>query len=119
MGFMEELEALGVNTKEGIDRVMGDQELYESMLAMFVESVKEPEVRKEDFDAADLDELIRQIHMLKGIAGNLSMTPLFEAYTRTLGLLRDNRPGEAKAVFEGLLPVQVQIIECIERQNNV
>lgn len=116
MGFMEELETLGVNVKEGIDRVMGDQDLYESMLEMFVEAVKEPEVRKEDFNADNLDELIRQVHMLKGIAGNLSLTPLFEAYTKTLGLLRDNRPGEAKAVFEGLLPVQQQIIECIERQ---
>lgn len=119
MGFMEELEALGVNVNEGIDRVMGDQELYESMLVMFVEAVKEPEVRKEDFDVNDLDELIRQIHMLKGIAGNLSLTPLFEAYTETLGLLRENRPKEAKATFEGLLPVQMQIVECIERQNNI
>lgn len=114
MSFAETLEGLGVNVKEGVDRVMGDQELYETMLGMFVEEVESFPISVSDFDSSDYDELIKRVHMLKGTTGNLSITPLFEQYTKALGLLRGKKPGEAKAVFEKVLPVQTAIIDCIK-----
>ena len=55
---------------------------------------------------------------LKGITGNLAITPLFNGYTESLGLLRDNRAKEAKAVFARILPVQKDIIACINQNRN-
>lgn len=115
MNLTEELKSLGADVQEGLDRVMGDQDLYEMMLGMFLSSVAENSIAPEDFDAADLDGLIKKVHTLKGITGNLALTPLFDGYTEALGLLRAGRPGEGKAAYEKLVPVQTAMIDCIRR----
>lgn len=115
MKYAENLKALGVNVKEGLDRVMGDEEMYEMMLGMFVDMINDANIQLEDFDGNDLDNLIKQVHMLKGTTGNLSLSPLFDGYTETLGLLRDGKPKEAKAVYEKMLPVQSDILDCIKQ----
>lgn len=115
MKFLEELERLGVDVNEGLGRVMGDQDLYEMMFGMFVTAIQSTPVRPEDFDGADLDGLIEKIHTLKGTTGNLSITPLFTRYEEALNLLRRNEPAQAKAVFQALLPIQEEILVCIQR----
>ena len=47
-------------------------------------------------------------------AGNLSLTPIYESYSEILNLLRTDKPAEAKAVLAKVLPVQQEIISCIE-----
>ncbi len=115
MGFMEELESMGTNVKEGMNRVMDDASLYEMMLGMFVDSLKSEPISLSDFDGGDLKLLIQRVHTIKGTTGNLSITPLFEGYTHALELLRNNRPAEAKAEMEKILPLQEKIVDCIER----
>lgn len=118
MSLTEELKGLGVDVSEGLDRVMGDASLYEMMLGMFLDSVRDNPVSLADFDGGDLDGLIKRIHTLKGVTGNLAITPLFEGYTEALGLLRGGRAAEAKAKFERLLPVQTEIAACIKRHKD-
>lgn len=115
MKSAESLKALGVNVEEGLDRVMGDEELYGMMLGMFIDMINDANIKLEDFDGSNLDDLIKNVHTLKGTTGNLSLTPLFEGYKETLGLLRDNKPKEAKAVYEKMLSVQSDIIDCIKQ----
>lgn len=117
MTFVEELNSLGVDTDEGLDRVMGDKDLYEMMLGMFVDAVEKDPVKPEDF-GGDLEALIKRVHMLKGTAGNLSLTPVFEGYNTALGLLREGKPDRAKAVFQEMLPAQEKLIGCIKRHQN-
>jgi len=118
MSLIESLKNLGADVDEGLERVMGDSSLYEMMLGMFVDSVRDNPVSPEDFDAADLDELIKTVHMLKGVTGNLAITPLFNGYNQALVLLRGGQAAQAKAEFERLLPVQGQIIDCIKREKD-
>ena len=115
MSLIEDLGALGVDTAEGMGRVMGDRDLYEMMLGMFVDAIKSSGITPADFDGADLEELTRKVHTLKGTTGNLSLTPLFNAYNEALGLLRAGQPAQAKAVYEQILPTQVKILDCISR----
>ena len=118
MALMEELKDMGVDVAEGLDRVMGDESLYEMMVGMFVDSVRDNPVSLDDFDSGDLEDLIKRVHMLKGVTGNLAMTPLFNGYTETLVLLRDNKAVEAKKRFEQVLPIQTKVIECIKHYQN-
>ena len=117
MELLTELEKLGVNVKEGLDRVMGDESLYTMMLDMFLTAVQTTPVDPEEFDRDDRNELIGKIHALKGTTGNLSMDPLFTRYTKSLELLRKEQPAEAKAVFAELIPVQAEIVACIQRHS--
>ena len=114
MTLLEKLETLGANTKEGLDRVMDDADLYTMMLGMFVDSVEADPVRTEEFDAADREELIRKVHTLKGTTGNLSLQPLFEGYMEILSLLREEKPAQAKSQWIKLEPVQKAFVDCIK-----
>ena len=115
MSLIEELKGLGVDVDGALDRVMGDQELYVMMLGMFLSAVAENDVRLEEFDAADLEGLTKRVHTLKGVTGNLGLDPLFDPYTKSLGLLRSGDAKGAGAVYAGLVPVQASVIECIRR----
>ena len=118
MGMIEELKNLGLDIDEGLDRVMGDASLYEMMLGMFVDSVRNNPVSPADFDGGDVDALIKAVHTLKGVTGNLAITPLFDGYTQTLVLLRAGQVKEAKAEFERMQPAQAEILACINRHRN-
>lgn len=115
MNLLQELENMEVNVQEALDRVMGDADLFELMLGMFVDVVEEKPIELADFDAPDLDELIKHVHTLKGTTGNLSIMPLYEGYNKILGLLRNSQPHPAKELMAELLPVQAKIIECIKK----
>ena len=118
MTFFEELESLGVDVNEGLDRVMGDKDLYQMMFGMFVDSVQASPIQAGDFDGASLDALIAKVHTLKGITGNLSIAPLFERYEKSLGLLRAGQPAEAKKIYLELVPIQEAILQCVQHSQN-
>jgi len=115
MNLIDELKGLGADVDEALDRVMGDQDLYVMMLGMFLSSVAENPISLEDFDAGDLEGLIKRVHTLKGVTGNLGLTPLFNGYTESLGMLRAGDGKAAKEVYNKLLPVQTAVIDCIQR----
>lgn len=115
MSLFEELKELGVDVNEGLERVMGDEPLYETMLGMFIDKINSNPIEIEDFNAENLDELVGRVHMLKGLTGNLAMLPLFESYMQVLDLLRADCPTEAMQVYKRMLPTQVAMIECIKR----
>ncbi len=120
MELLDELRGLGVNVDEGMDRVMGDRDLYEMMLGMFVDSVRDNPIAPSDFDGDDLEELIKSVHTLKGVTGNLSMITLFNSYAEALGMLRAGNAREAKTVYEKhITPVQEKVIDCIKRNRGV
>jgi len=118
MSYFEELKDLGVDVEEGLERVMDDEPLYEMMLGMYLDKVDENPIAMEDFEAENLEGLIGRVHILKGLTGNLAMTPLFAGYLQMLDLLRNGRPKEAVEIYERILPVQTVIIDCIKRHTS-
>ena len=59
-----------------------------------------------------------QTHTLKGVTGNLSLTPLYNAYTEITNLLREQKYDDARAALEKILPVQNDILSCIEKSKS-
>lgn len=114
MGLFDELKALGVDIDGGLKRLNGNEKLYTRLLGTFVKSIKANEVQP-DFDTDDYTEIIEKAHSIKGTSGNMSITPIYESYTEILGLLRAGEPEKAKPVLEKILPVQEEIIRCIEK----
>ena len=114
MDVLDELRGLGVDVDGGLKRVMGNEKLYRRLLGTFVKTAKNNEVQP-DFDATDCTEIIEKAHAIKGTAGNMSITPLFEAYSEILNLLRSGKPEEARTALQKILPVQKEILDCIER----
>lgn len=117
MDLINELEALGVNTQEALRRFSGNSALYVRMLGKLTAAANDLEVMpcldKEDYEAA-----VSNAHTLKGVTGNLSLTPLYNAYTEITNLLREQKYNDARAALEKILPVQNDILSCIEKSKS-
>ena len=114
MELIEELKVLGIDVDDALERFMGNASLYERMLKKLPDMIKSASVQP-DFDCENYEDIIEKAHKLKGVTGNLSITPLYRAYTEIVNLLRDNQPEKAKTVLTNIMPVQTEIIRCIEK----
>ncbi|MCI9463465.1 MAG: Hpt domain-containing protein [Lachnospiraceae bacterium] len=114
MSLFEDLKALDVDVDGGLKRINGNEKLYTKLLGSFVKSINTYHVET-DFDGNDYEDVIEKTHAIKGVSGNLSITPVYESYTKIVDLLRTGKPEEARAILEQILPVQAQIVECIEK----
>ena len=114
MNLLEELGHMGVDVEQGLDRLMGNTALYEKMLVMLLDMLKNSMVTPE-FDSDNYGEVIEKAHAIKGATGNLSITPLYKAYSEVVRLLRENNPEQAKDILREIQPVQTEIMNCIEK----
>lgn len=114
MGMIEELEEMGTNTGEALKRFLNNGALYEKMLKKLPDSMKGKQVM-EAIEAGNIETAIEIAHTMKGVLGNLSITPLYEAYTKIVALLRQNDEEEAKRILKDSFPVEEQLIACIEK----
>lgn len=114
MTLQEELSANDVNVKDGLDRLLNNQELYERLLKKLPEAISQNEVLT-FIDSGDITTAINNAHTIKGVTGNLSITPLFQAYTEIVALLRADKVTEARELYIGTQPVQKKIIDIINK----
>lgn len=114
MSMLDELRELDVNVDEALQRFMNKAELYEKMLKKLPPMMNGRQVL-EAIDAGNIDGAIETAHTMKGVLGNLSVTPLYKAYTDIVALLRSNEPDEAKKILEESFPDEEKILACIEK----
>lgn len=114
MSKIDELKSLGVDIEEALDRFMGNGALYEKMLNKLTAAVRDVQVLP-FFEAGDHKTALENAHALKGVTGNLSITPLYKGYTEIVDELRADNPEKARKILDDILPVQEQIIACIEK----
>lgn len=106
------LRAVGIDYDAALARFVGKRAIYEKYLTRFLEDEHAMEAAKA-FREKDYEEMLEQTHALKGLAGTLGMTPLFEASS---DIVKDLRSGELDALEEKLtklLAVQERIAETI------
>ncbi len=113
MGMLEDLRDLECNISEGLNRFANHAALYEKMLKKFPASAQKLDVPAR-FAAKDWANAVAEAHTLKGMTGNLSLSPLYDGYTQIVALLREDRPEQAEKILVMLQPIQERIISCIE-----
>lgn len=113
MSLFEELKDLGVDVDGGLKRINGNEKLYTKLLGSFVKAINTYSVSA-DFGDSEINEMIEKTHAIKGTSGNLSITPVYESYSKIVDLLRTEKPEEAREILKQVLPVQEKIVECIK-----
>lgn len=116
MDLISELEALGVDTQDALKRFSGNGDLYKRMIGKFPASAESLEVMS-FMKEGDYATAVSNAHTLKGVTGNLSITPLYTAYTEIVNSLRANEPDKAIQTLENILPVQEKIVNCIKENS--
>jgi len=80
---MNDLENLpGIDTKAGLATTMNNEQLYRRLLVKFRDSQNDFETQfRSAQESGDMTTRERVAHSLKGVAGNLGMTDLYQAAT--------------------------------------
>jgi len=96
-------DAVYVNFPEGLKRMMNNPKLYTKLLTKFKEGTKLDPLEVA-FSAGNLPETMSEVHTLKGIAANLSLSELASACLALEargkeGVLDADRMGAVKAAF--------------------
>ena len=84
---VDALEGYGANTKEGLSRCLNNESFYLKLVKKAAES-DEFEKLQEAIGSGDLDRAFEIAHSLKGVTGNLSLTPVFQPVVEMTELLR-------------------------------
>ena len=93
----EVLEAGGIDVQGALDRMMGNARL----LGKFLDDQSFAHLEAA-FAAQDAEAALNAAHTLKGVAGNLSVTTVYELAGRQCDLLRAGSPDEAAALMPQL-----------------
>lgn len=81
------LNKAGIDYNAGLERFMGDPELYEMVLAAFVRDDVAKRARAA-YDANDLDSLLKAVHNAKGSSGNAGLNNVYVEANALVKLLR-------------------------------
>ena len=114
MAMIDELIPFGIDVNDAMERFAGSMALYEKMLKKLPENAAKLDAVT-PFRGGDYGTALANAHTMKGLTGNLSITPLFNAYDNAVKLFRADRPMEAGAEIEKIIPLQNQIVIIISK----
>ena len=84
---IDALKQFGANTDEALTRCMGNEGFYFKLIGKAVED-KNFDALEEAIASRDLDAAFDAAHSLKGVMGNLALTPIYEPVYEITELLR-------------------------------
>lgn len=95
------LSKAGISVAEGIKRLNGNAELYESLLYKF-SSDENYKNLSDAIENKDVEKAFFYAHSLKSLAGNLSMNGLFDSIVPLVELFRSGSLENAETLFESV-----------------
>lgn len=109
---IDALRVFGADTEDGLRRCMGNEGFYLKLVGKVLED-KSFEALADAIARKDLKSAFEAAHSLKGVLGNLSITPIYKPVNDLTELLRSgadidytpllNEIAEKKAALEQLL----------------
>ena len=88
--FLQQLEQAGVDVRQALDRFMGNEDLYLSFLVKLPSKLHSEEILQA-LEQGDEDNFYLMVHNLKGMAGNLGLTPIQDSAQAILVEFRSSR----------------------------
>ena len=99
---IEKLQAFGADTEEGLARCMKNEGLYLRLVGT-ITTEKNFDALKTGIEAGDLDKAFEAAHALKGVSGNLSLTPIYTPVVEITEQLRAKTEMDYTGEVEAIL----------------
>ena len=96
---IEKLKNYGADVNEGLGRCLNREDFYIRMINMSLSDANFGRLEAA-IDAGDEDAAFEAAHALKGVLGNLSLTPLFKPASELTEELRAKTGSDYQAYFE-------------------
>ena len=108
---IEKLEEFGVDTKEGLTRCMNNQTFYFKMLKMGLGN-DQFEKLESALAAKNLEEAFEAAHALKGVLGNLALTPIYKPLAEMTEML-PKKDADYVEMYKPVLDLRNQLLELV------
>ena len=102
---IEELKNKGADVETGLSRCVGNETLYLKLIKMGLDDVKFDELGTA-LEAKNLDKAFELCHALKGVIGNLALTPLFDVVSQMTEKLRGREQADYSAMYSDILKLR-------------
>jgi len=102
---IEELKAQGADVETGLSRCVGNEVLYLKLVGMGLGDAKFEELETA-LDAGNLTKAFELCHALKGVIGNLALTPLYEALSDLTEKLRAREEADYQAMYSNIIEIR-------------
>lgn len=96
------LREFGANTEEGLGRCMNNEQFYLRLVKLALEDASFSKL-SDAIENGDTHTAFEAAHALKGVLGNLSLTPLFDLASEMTELLRHDQQVDYKPYLDELL----------------
>ena len=93
-----ELLAAGIDVDEAMGRFLGNETLFLKFLVRVPQDENYGKLQAA-VEAVDWQTAVNAAHTLKGVCGNLSITPLYQLFTRQVDTFRAGDPQGAAAMM--------------------
>lgn len=106
---IEKLQQYGVNTKEGLQRCMGMEAFYFRMLGMGLKNDSFDKLEM-SLAAGNLEESFELSHALKGVVGNLALTPIYNPLADMTEMLRAKKDADYVAMYKPIKELRDKLV---------
>ncbi len=110
---LDALREIGVKPEEGLGRCMNNEQFYLSLVKRVAGDAGFQKL-KDAVEAGDLEAGFEAAHALKGVLGNLSLTPLYEAVAEITELLRSRTEMDYTPMLETIAQQQEALEKVCE-----
>lgn len=97
--FFAQLDRLGIHTQEALGRFMGNETLFLTFIRQLPEKLDFSGIRR-GLEEEDEDAFYMNVHNLKGLAGNLSIGPIYDCAQAILVEFRASKFQHKKKLTE-------------------
>ena len=119
LGLLEDLKELGVDVDGAVARFVGKKDLYIKFLVKFLQDTSFDGLR-DSIEKQEYPQAFEYAHSLKGVCGNLNLSPLTEQVSELTEILRNKETltEEDQKKLQDILPEMVrnydQIIQILK-----
>ena len=106
---IEKLNAMGVDTKQGLARCMNNEKFYLKMVQMGIKD-KHFEMLEKAIEEKNIDAAFESAHALKGIIGNLAITPIYAPLNRMTEMLRAKMNANYAPIYKPIKDAREKIL---------
>ena len=110
---IEQLQEFGVDTKEGLTRCMNNEAFYFKMLKMGLNN-DQFEKLESALAANNVEEAFESAHALKGVLGNLALTPLYNPVAEMTEMLRAKKSANYVEMYQPVLELRNRLAELMQ-----
>lgn len=115
--MLEKLAALGTDVKDGLNRFMENEPLYVRCLKKFPPQADQCTLH-DDLINKNYEAAVKSAHTMKGLTGNLSITPLYMRYSEIVDRLRAGEEQGLETIEAEIAQIQEQICAVIREEKD-